>query len=133
MYQFQRIWVFLVEIDTGNAGVVHLFEEFLQISPPFVIYPCVREKTTGIPAFENTDTEINVFAKTHLGKSSQSFVHFATHSHIKATGIEFIHFLFPATDTARREERGHGIVNRFLNIRKRIVRAVGTTESIGRR
>ena len=133
MYQFQRIRVLLIEIDTGNAGVVHLFEEFLQISPSFVIYPCIREKTTGIPAFEDTDTKINILSKTHLGKSSQNFVHFAMYSHIEATGVKFIHLLLSATDTARCEERGHGVVYRFLNIGKGIVCTVGAAESIGRR
>jgi len=66
MHQFQRIRVLLVKIDTGNTGVVHLFEEFLQVCPALVIYPGIRKKATGITTFKNTDAEINILAETHL-------------------------------------------------------------------
>ena len=66
MHQFQRIRVLLVKIDTGNTGVVHLFEEFLQVCPALVIYPGIRKKPTGITTFKNTDAEINILAETHL-------------------------------------------------------------------
>ena len=45
MYQFQRIRIFLIKINTGNAGVMHLLEELLQISAAFVIHPGIRKKT----------------------------------------------------------------------------------------
>ena len=112
---------------------MHLLEEFFQVSPTFMIYPGIRKKTTSVPILKDTDTEINILPKTHLWKTSQSLVHCPANSHIKTTGIEFVHLLFSATDTSGREERGHGIVNCLLNISERIVCTVGATKSIGRR
>ena len=66
MHQFQRIRIFLIKINTGNAGVMHLLEEFFQVSPTFMIYPGIRKKTTSVPILKDTDTEINILPKTHL-------------------------------------------------------------------
>ena len=133
MYQFQRIRIFLIKINTGNARVMHLLEEFLQISPTFMIYPGIRKKTADVTTFEYTDTEINILTETHFRKSSQSLVHCPANSHIKTTGIEFVHLLFSATNASGREERSHGIVDCLLNISERIVCTVGAAKCIGRR
>ena len=66
MHQFQRIRIFLIKINTGNAGIMHLLEKFLQVSPTFMIYPGIRKKTTSVPILKDTDTEINILPKTHL-------------------------------------------------------------------
>ena len=66
MHQFQRIRVLLVKIDTGNTGVVHLYEEFLQVCPALVIFPGILKKATGISTFKNTDAEVDVLAEAHL-------------------------------------------------------------------
>ena len=49
---------------------MHLLEEFLQIGTPFVPYPGFRKQAAAIASLENPDTEINIFAETHAGKSA---------------------------------------------------------------
>ncbi len=66
MHQFQRVRVFLIKINTGNAGVMHLLEELLQISAAFVIHPGIRKKPASIAVLKDTDTKVNILAKTHL-------------------------------------------------------------------
>ena len=133
MHRFQGFGIFFVEVDAGDAGVVHLLEEFLQVRPPLMIHPCTGKQTAFVSSLKNPDTKIDILSKTHLGKTSQCLIYLPSHPHIKTTRIEFIHFLFSATNTSRCEKRSHGIINRFLDIRKGIVCAVGTSESIGRR
>lgn len=132
MYKFERFGILLIQVDAGNARIVHLLKELFQIRPPLMIHPCVGKETTGIARFENTDAEIDVFAEPHPGKTSQLPVDFSTNTHIKAAGIEFIHLLFPAADTACGKKRRHRIIDGFLDVGKRFVGAVGTAESIGR-
>ncbi len=110
-----------------------LLKELLQVCPTFVIYPRIGEKTTSIATFKNTDTEVDIFPEAHFRESPQSFIHFATNPHIEATRIKLVHLLFSATDTACCKKGSHRVVDSFLNIRKRIVRTVGTTERVGRR
>lgn len=38
-----------VEVDAGDAGVVHLLEEFLQVRPPFMIHPCSGKSLHAYP------------------------------------------------------------------------------------
>ena len=66
MHQFQRVRVFLIKINTGNAGVMHLLEELLQISTAFVIHPGIRKKPASIAVLKDTDTKVNILSKTHL-------------------------------------------------------------------
>ena len=49
-----------------QKSLVHLLEEFFQVSPTFMIYPGIRKKTTSVPILKDTDTEINILPKTHL-------------------------------------------------------------------
>ena len=132
MHQFQRIGIFFIKVNAGNTGVMDLLKELLHVSPTLVIYPCVREKTASITTFKYTDTEINVFPETHFGESSQSFIHFATDSHIEATRIKFIHFLLSTTNTSRCKEGSHWIIDGFLNIRERVVCTVRAAKRISR-
>ena len=39
MYQFKRVRIFLVQIDTGDAGIINLAEELVPIRTSLVIYP----------------------------------------------------------------------------------------------
>ena len=104
MHDFQGVGMFLVEVDAGNAGIVHLLEEFLQVRPSFVIYPCSGKQPAPVSAFEDADAEIYVFSKTHPGEAAECFVDLAAYSHIEAPRIELVHFLFPAANTAGGEE-----------------------------
>ena len=49
---------------------MYLFEEFFQVGTALVVYPCTWKETAAIACFENTDTEINILAETHAGKSA---------------------------------------------------------------
>ena len=70
MDDFQRFGIFFVEIDTCNTGVVHLLEEFLKIRTSFVVYPGIGKETALVSSLEYADTEIDVFAETHIGETS---------------------------------------------------------------
>ncbi len=111
--------MFLVEVDAGDAGVVHLLEEFLQVRPPLVIHPCSGKEPACVSALEDADTEIYVLSETHPREAAECFVDLAAYSHIEAPRIELVHFLFPAANTAGGEERSHGVVDGFLHIGKK--------------
>ena len=132
MYHLQRFRVFFIQINACDTGIVHLLEEFFQICTTFMPYPGFREQTTTVTSLKDTDTEINVFAKTHGRESSQCFVHLGTDSHIETTGIEFIHFLLAASYTSGGKKRSHGIINGLLYIRKRIMGTIRTSKRICR-
>lgn len=93
--QLSMIQDTFIQIDTGNTRIMHLLEKLLQIGTTLVPHPCFREQPTSISPLKDTDTEINIFSKTHLRKSSQRFIYLSPYPHIKTTGIEFIHFFFP--------------------------------------
>src|SRR5574344_107919 len=100
----QRFRIFLIKIDTCNARIMNLLEEFLEIGATFVPYPCFGEQTTHITGLENADAEIDIFSKTHVGESSQFLIYFPSHSHIKTAGIELVQlFLSPANATGGEE------------------------------
>lgn len=132
MHRFQGFGIFFVEVDAGDAGVVHLLEEFLQVRPPLMIHPCSGKEPACVPALEDADTEVDVLSETHPGEAAERFINLATHSHIETPRIEFVHFLFSAADAAGGEERSHGVVDGFLYIGKGDVRTVRSAECIGR-
>ena len=111
---------------------MYLLEELLQISTAFMPHPCFRKQATTTSGLKYPDTEIDVFAETHFRETSQLAIYIGTYSHIKTSGVELIHFLFPATNTSCSKERGHGIIYRFLCSRERIVCTVWSSKSIGR-
>ena len=67
MHQFQRVRVFLIKINTGNAGVMHLLEELLQISTAFVIHPGIRKKPASIAVLKDTDTLLRYVLPRNYG------------------------------------------------------------------
>ena len=53
-------------------------------------YPCLREQPTSIALFKDSDTEIDVLAKSHLRETAQSLIDILTDTHVEATGIELV-------------------------------------------
>ena len=45
MYELEALWIFLVEIDAGDATVVDLSPELAEVGAALVPYPCFREQT----------------------------------------------------------------------------------------
>ena len=111
---------------------MYLLEKFLQVRTALVPYPCFRKQPAAISSLEDTDTEVDVLAETHPGKSAQCLIHIGPDSHVETAGVELVHFLLSSPDSSRGEKRSHGIIDGFLYVSKRIVRPVGTTERICR-
>ena len=70
-------------------------------------YPCLGEEATFASCLEDTDGEINVLAKSHLGKTAKTLIDITTNAHIERAGIELVEFLLASTDTASGEEARH--------------------------
>ena len=128
----QRLRVFLVEIDARHPEIVYLLEKLLQVHPPLVVDPCLREQAARVAALEHPDAEVDVLAEAHPRESSQGGVHFPACAHVEAPGIELVHFLFSAPYAAGGEEGSHGVVDGFLHVRERRVRPVGASEHVRR-
>ena len=52
MYQFKRVRIFLVQIDTGDAGIINLAEELVPICTSLVIYPGLGKQAYFVAALE---------------------------------------------------------------------------------
>ena len=65
MYQFKRVRIFLVQIDTGDAGIINLAEELVPIRTSFVIYPGGGKQAYFVAVLEQADTEIDIFPEAH--------------------------------------------------------------------
>ena len=70
MHQFKRVRISLVQVDTGDAGVINLAEKLAPVRTPFVIYPSRGEQANFVAILEQADTEIDVFPETHGRKTS---------------------------------------------------------------
>ena len=66
VHEFEGVGVFLVEVDTGDTAVVHLFEKLPHVGAAFVPHPCFGEEAATETGFEDAYAEIDIFAKTHL-------------------------------------------------------------------
>ena len=131
MDQLQRFGVLLVEVDAGDARIVYLLEELLQVRAPLVVHPRIGEEAAAVSALEDADTEVDVLAEAHLRKSAQGQVDFAADAHVEAAGVELVHLLLAAADAAGGEERGHGVVDGLLDVAERWVCPVGASEGVG--
>ena len=69
MYQFKRVRIFLVQIDTGDAGIINLAEELVPIRTSFVIYPGGGKQAYFVAVLEQADTEIDIFPEAHGGEA----------------------------------------------------------------
>ena len=58
MNQFQRLWIFFVEINASNTRIMYLFEEFLQIGTSLVIHPCIGEEAATVALFKDANAKI---------------------------------------------------------------------------
>ena len=95
-------------------------------------YPCLWKETTFVAGFHDAIGEVDVFAESHLGKSAQFQVNFASDTHVIRTWIELVELLFSATYSSGSEETGHGIRYCFLHISERRVGSISASEGIAR-
>ena len=131
MHELQTARMPLHQIDAGNAAVMNLLEELLEVSPTLVPYPCLREQTASCAALVNTNAEIYILAEAHLRETTQLLVERPADAHIEGTGIELLVHLFLAAAYATGSEEGrHTIVNGLLHIGKTLVGTVGAAKSI---
>lgn len=130
MYQFKRVRIFLVQIDTGDSGIINLAEKLAPVRASLVIYPSRGKQAYFVAVLEQADTEINIFAEAHGRKALQCLVCTFPNPHVETTRVELIHLLFPSTNATCRKERGHRVVDGFLYIRKAVRGLVRPSESV---
>ena len=111
---------------------MHLFEKLLQVRAPLVPHPCFGKQAAAATGLENADAEVNVLAKAHLGKPSQTAINLRPHPHVEGTRIEFVHLLLPPADAPRGEEGCHGVIDGFLHGSERFVRTIRPSKRIRR-
>ena len=115
MDQFQAFRISLIEIDSCDATVVHLLEKLFHVRAALMPYPCIRKESTGCSTFEDTDTQVNVLAKSHLAETSQLAIQIRTNAHIERTRIEFVQFPLATSDSTCSEETRHAVVDGLLH------------------
>ena len=64
--KLHRTRMALLEIDTGDAAIIDLTEEFLEVRTPFVPHPGLWEELWLIACLDNAIGEVDVLAKAHL-------------------------------------------------------------------
>jgi len=114
MYYLQRSRVCQMQVDAGNARVVYLFEELSEGRSPFVVDIRFGDECCLKTGFQETETKIDVLAKTHVAISANCMECFRGYPHVEAAGIKSVHRLLLSPDAAGRKKRGHGIINCFL-------------------
>ena len=65
MHELQTAGVTLHQIDAGNAAVVHLLEELLEVCASLVPNPSIREKAAVRSTLVDAQAQVDVFAETH--------------------------------------------------------------------
>ena len=95
-------------------------------------YPCLWKEATFVAGFHDAIGEVDVFTESHLGKSAQFQVNFASDTHVIRTWIELVELLFSAAYSSGSEETGHGIRYCFLHISERRVGSISASEGIAR-
>ena len=83
MHEFETLWIFLVEIDAGDATVVDLSPELAEVGAALMPYPCFREQTATAACLENADREIDVLTETHVGKAIQLEINIPADAHVE--------------------------------------------------
>ncbi len=83
VHQLQTLWIFLVEIDAGDATVVDLSPELAEVGAALVPYPCFRKQPATAACLEDADREINVLTETHLGKAIQPEINIPADAHVE--------------------------------------------------
>ena len=131
MNQLQGAGMALHQVNAGNAAVMNLLEELLEVSPTLVPYPCLREQTASCAALVNTNAEIYILAEAHLRETAQLLIERPADTHIKGTGIELlVHLLLAATNTSCGKEGCHAVVDGFLHIGETVVSTVGAAKGV---
>ena len=83
MHELEALWIFLVEVDAGDATVVDLSPELAEVGAALMPYPCFREQTATVACLEDTDREINVLTETHIGKAIQPEINISADAHVE--------------------------------------------------
>ena len=83
MHELEALWIFLVEVDAGDATVVDLSPELAEVGAALMPYPCFREQTATAACLEDTDREINVLTETHVRKAIQPEINISADAHVE--------------------------------------------------
>src|SRR5574344_2610565 len=101
----------LLKIDACYAAVIHLAEKLAEVGAALMPNPCFGEESGGIACFYYAITEVDILAKTHLGKSIQMCIDLTTNTHVERTGIELVEFGFATADAAGGKKTRHRVGN----------------------
>ena len=131
MYKLQAARMPLHQVDAGDAAVVNLLEELLEIRPALVPNPCIGEKAATCSALIDADAQVDVLAEAHRRETTQLPVEAATDAQIEGTWIEpLVHLFLTASDAASRQEGGHAVADGLLYRSEALVSFVGTAPCI---
>ena len=130
MDQFQRVGVFLIEVDACDAAVEHLTPELTEVGAALVVNPCVGEQARLESRLDDANGEVDVFTETHLREAVELVVDLSTDAHVERAGIELVELFLSAANAACGEERRHGIGNGLLHGSERVGRAVGAAKGV---
>ena len=131
MHKFQTARMPFHQVDAGNARVVNLLEELLEVGSALVPNPCFWEETTTRSTLVDAQAQVDIFAESHGREAAKLSVETAANAQIEGTRIELlVHLLLSATNAASRNERCHAVADGFLNRREALVSTVWTAPSI---
>ena len=65
MHKLQASRVSLHQVDAGNARVVNLLEELLEVGSALVPNPCFGEETATGSALVDAQAQVDIFAESH--------------------------------------------------------------------
>ena len=83
MHELEALWIFLVEVDAGDATVVDLSPELAEVGATLMPHPRLGKQATLAVGLEYTDGEVDVLAEAHLRESAQLHVSVASHAHVE--------------------------------------------------
>ena len=131
MHELQTARMPLHQIDSGNAAVVNLLEELLEVCASLVPYPSIWEESAACSALVDAQAQVDVFAETHRREAAQLTVEAATNAQIEGARIELpVHLLLASANAAGGEEGGHAVADGFLDWREPFVSFVGPAPGI---
>lgn len=131
MNELQTARMPLHEIDAGNAAVVNLLEELLEICTTLVPNPCIGEKATTGATLVDAQAQVDVLAETHGRETAQLPVEAATDAQVEGAWIEpLVHLLLAATNASCSQEGSHAVADSLLHRRKTLVSPVWSPPGI---
>ena len=131
MYQLHGSGMPFMEVDPGYARIIYLLEKLSQVRSPLMVNKGIFDQGGPESVLQNSQAQIQIFSKPHVGKTSCDLIDFAGESHIKTPGMKFTHLFAPSPNSTCCEKGGHGKINGFLKLCEIRVRPVGPSKCIG--